>query len=155
ITNDDIQPTIIIRKITDPLDDPTSFSFQTTGTGYNGFSITGVSAGGANINTQHVDAGSYTAVEDIIPGWILTGGGQHGGLTCELLVSGWGPSCGTGNTATRTASITLGIGDTIRCTFENTRQGGVTRTQGFWATHPNIANVAWFGGTWNGATFPG
>jgi len=31
-----------------------------------------------------------------------------------------------------------------------------TRTQGFWATHPQLANLAWFGGTDNfGHTFPG
>jgi hypothetical protein len=38
--------------------------------------------------------------------------------------------------------------------FENTGQG-VTRTQGFWATHPQLANIAWFGGTAFGHTFPG
>jgi hypothetical protein len=38
--------------------------------------------------------------------------------------------------------------------FENTGQG-VTRTQGFWATHPQLAEIAWFGGTAFGHTFPG
>jgi hypothetical protein len=40
------------------------------------------------------------------------------------------------------------------CVFENTGQG-VTRTQGFWATHTPLANIAWFGGTAFGHTFPG
>jgi hypothetical protein len=38
--------------------------------------------------------------------------------------------------------------------FENTGQG-VTRTQGFWATHTPLASIAWFGGTAFGHTFPG
>jgi hypothetical protein len=38
--------------------------------------------------------------------------------------------------------------------FENTGEG-VTRTQGFWATHPQLAEIAWFGGTAFGHTFPG
>jgi hypothetical protein len=33
----------------------------------------------------------------------------------------------------------------------------ITRTQGFWATHSTLANIAWFGGTdpVSGHTFPG
>jgi hypothetical protein len=38
--------------------------------------------------------------------------------------------------------------------FENTSQG-VTRTQGFWATHPQLAAIAWFGGSGYGHTFAG
>jgi hypothetical protein len=45
-------------------------------------------------------------------------------------------------------------GDTVTCVFENTGQG-VTRTQGFWATHSQLAYIAWFGGTAFGHTFPG
>ena len=33
------------------------------------------------------------------------------------------------------------LGDTVTCVFENTGQG-VTRTQGFWATHPQLAQIA-------------
>lgn len=42
----------------------------------------------------------------------------------------------------------------MTCVFENTGQG-TTRTQGFWATHSPLANIAWFGGTAFGHTFPG
>jgi hypothetical protein len=38
--------------------------------------------------------------------------------------------------------------------FENTGPG-VTRTQGFWATHPQLAQIAWDGGSAFGHTFPG
>src|SRR4029079_19324625 len=44
--------------------------------------------------------------------------------------------------------------DTVTCVFENTANG-VTRTQGFWATHPQLAEIAWFGGSGYGHTFPG
>ena len=54
----------------------------------------------------------------------------------------------------QTATITLKIGDTVTCVFENTGQG-VTRTQGFWQTHTPLANAAWLGGTSFGHTFPG
>ena len=49
-------------------------------------------------------------------------------------------------------SVTLKYGDTVTCVFENTGQG-VTRTQGFWATHPQLANIAWFGGQAFGHNF--
>jgi hypothetical protein len=52
------------------------------------------------------------------------------------------------------ATINLKIGDTVTCVFENTGQG-VTRTQGFWATHAKLTNIAWFGGDGFGHSFPG
>ena len=45
-------------------------------------------------------------------------------------------------------------GGTVTCVFENTGNGA-TRTQGFWATHPQLANIAWNGGSGFGHTFPG
>jgi hypothetical protein len=69
-------------------------------------------------------------------------------------VSGTGGSDGNGDLTTQTATIHLKKGDTVTCVFENTGQGN-TRTQGFWATHPQLANIAWFGGTAYGHTFPG
>ena len=51
-------------------------------------------------------------------------------------------------------SIAIKNGDTVTCTFENTGNGA-TRTQGFWATHPQLAKIAWNGGTEFGHTFPG
>ncbi len=69
-------------------------------------------------------------------------------------VTGSGGSTGVGDLNTQTATITLKNGDTVTCVFENTGQG-VTRTQGFWATHPQLANIAWFGGTGFGHDFGG
>ena len=153
ITNDDQAGHIIIRKITDPLNSPTSFDFDATGSSYTDFSLTGQS--GSNENDQTLNAGNYSVQEINIPaGWVLTGVGTPGSTNCEVLVQGSNTSSGTGDVLTATATIHLGIGDTIRCTFENTAHG-VTRTQGFWATHTSLANLAWFGGTANGHTFPG
>ncbi len=50
--------------------------------------------------------------------------------------------------------MTLNYGDTVTCVFENTAPC-TTRTQGFWATHLQLAHAAWFGGTAGGHTFPG
>ncbi|HYU66972.1 MAG TPA: hypothetical protein VEK09_09490, partial [Jatrophihabitantaceae bacterium] len=151
ITNDDQPGTIVIKKITKPANTG-SFGFTTTGTGYNGFTLPG---GGQN--SQTLNAGTYTVKEGTQLGWILTGIGQdpadpNAPYSCA--VTGSGGSTGVGDLNTLTATITLKIGDTVTCTFENTGQG-VTRTQGFWATHTPLANIAWFGGTAFGHTFPG
>ena len=50
--------------------------------------------------------------------------------------------------------MTLAYGDTVTCVFENTAPS-TTRTQGFWATHLELAHAAWFGGTAGGHTFLG
>jgi hypothetical protein len=151
ITNDDLPGTIVIQKITKPANTG-SFGFTTTGTGYNGFTLPG---GGQN--SQTLNAGTYTVKEGTQLGWILTGIGQdpadpNAPYSCA--VTGSGGSTGVGDLNTQTASISLKNGDTVTCVFENTGQG-VTRTQGFWATHTPLANIAWFGGTAFGHTFPG
>jgi hypothetical protein len=151
ITNNDQPGTIIIEKLIKPEGALTSFSFDTTGTGYAGFSLSGRQS-----NTQNLSAGSYTAKELVPLGWVLTGigGANDPNNPYNCIVTGSGGSTGVGNLNTQTASISLKNGDTVKCIFENTGQG-VTRTQGFWATHPQLANIAWFGGTAFGHTFPG
>jgi hypothetical protein len=159
ITNDDRPGTIIIRKFTNPAQSPTQFTFTTTGSGYAGFSINGVT--GTNTNSQTLNAGNYSAKELVPLGWALTGVGINGqsGTACAVSSNGGqGPGTSTGSGATfgtdQTAQIVLKNGDTVTCDFDNTGQG-VTRTQGFWATHTPLANIAWFGGTAFGHTFPG
>jgi hypothetical protein len=150
ITNDDQPGTIIIKKITKPVNTG-SFGFTTTGSGYNGFNLPG---GGQN--TRMLNVGTYTLREGTQLGWILTGigGSTDPNTPYNCTVSGSGGSTGVGNISTQTATISLKNGDTVTCVFENTGQG-VTRTQGFWATHTPLANIAWFGGTAFGHTFPG
>ena len=159
ITNDDEPGKIIIIKNAKPAQG--SFAFTTTGTGYNGFTLTGATTGGGNQNSQTLNAGTYTVKEGTQLGWILTGvGGSKDPLTpYDCVVSGTGGSSGTAeldinNELTGKATIVLKNGDTVTCTFENTGVGA-TRTQGFWATHPQLAEIAWFGGSAFNHTFPG
>ena len=87
-------------------------------------------------------------------GWTLTAIGGHPTLPDNCAVTGGGTSTGVGNVNTQTATIVLRAGDTVTCVFENTGQG-VTRTQGFWATHERLARLVWNGGTGYGHNFPG
>jgi hypothetical protein len=141
---------IIIEKVTKPVNTG-SFQFTTTGGGYNGFTLTG-----GQQNSQILVPGSYTAQEGSQLGWVLTGigGSTDPNKPYDCIVTGSGGSTGSGDLNTETVSVELKAGDTVKCVFENTGQG-VTRTQGFWATHPQLAEIAWFGGTAFGHTFPG
>ncbi|HWQ11726.1 MAG TPA: hypothetical protein VNL77_02940 [Roseiflexaceae bacterium] len=142
---------IVIKKITKPTGAPTLFSFDASGTGYTDFALSD-----GQSNTQNLIPGTYT-VQELVPlGWVLTGigGSTDPNTPYNCTVTGSGGSTGVGNLNTQTVTIDLKIGDIVTCVFENTGQG-VTRTQGFWATHPQLAQIAWFGGTAFGHTFPG
>ena len=151
INNNDKPGTIVIMKVTIPANSG-SFPFTTTGAGYNGFTLPGDTQ-----NSQTLNAGNYTVQETLQASWILTGigGSSDPNHPYDCVVTGSGGSTGTGDLNTRTATINLKLGDIVTCTFENTAALGVTRTQGFWATHPQLAYAAWFGGTAFGHTFPG
>src|SRR5205814_8923937 len=88
--------------------------------------------------------------------WFLTGIGGSTDPTnaYACVVAGSGGSSGLGDLNTQTATVSLKNGDTVTCMFENTALGA-TRTQGFWATHTPLANIAWFGGIAFGHTFGG
>jgi hypothetical protein len=137
-----------------------NFAFTTTGTGYNAFNLTGATTNDGNKNTQFlapaVSGTIYTAKEGTQLGWLLDaigGNDPNNPTACAVSGSGNGSS-GTGDVNTQTATITLKPGDGVTCTFENTGNGA-TRTQGFWATHPQLALLAWNGGTGYNHTFPG
>jgi hypothetical protein len=153
--------TIVIVKNAKPAQG--SFAFNTTGNSSSSgtswpssFTLTGSTAGGGNTKTFTVDTGTYTVKESTQLGWILTGigGSADPNTPYNCTVTGSGGSTGVGDLNTQTATINLKKGDTVTCVFENTGNG-VTRTQGFWATHPQLAEIAWFGGTRFGHTFPG
>jgi hypothetical protein len=149
-TNTRQQGSIIIKKITKPANTG-SFGFTATGTGYSGFTLPG---GGQNIQT--VNTGTYTVKESTQLGWTLTGigGSSDPNTPYNCTVTGTSGSTGVGDLNTQTVTINLKKNDTVTCVFENTGNGA-TRTQGFWATHPQLAQIAWFGGTAYGHTFPG
>src|SRR5262249_46568482 len=71
ITNDDKPGTIVVIKNAKPAQG--SFSFTTTGTGYNGFTLTGATASNGNKNSQNLNAGTYTVKEGMQLSWTLTG----------------------------------------------------------------------------------
>ena len=156
ITNDDQPGTIIIQKLIKPTGSLTSFAFEATGPGATGTDYVDFSLTGGQQNSQTLNAGAYTVTELVPLGWVLTGigGSTDPNTPYACTVTGSGGSTGVGDLTTQTATISLKNGDTVTCVFENTGQG-VTRTQGFWATHPQLAEIAWFGGTAFGHTFPG
>jgi uncharacterized repeat protein (TIGR01451 family) len=102
---------IIVDKVTLPSGNTQSFAFTTTGTGYNAFNLMDASAP----NDQTLVPGSYTVTETALAGWDLTG------LTCT------DPSGGTSTSMTnRKATISLAAGETVTCTFTNTKRGKIT-----------------------------
>jgi hypothetical protein len=154
ITNNDDPVKIVVIKNAKPAQG--SFAFTTTGAGYNGFTLTGATTNNGNVNSQSLNAGTYTVKESTQLAWYLTGIGSSTdpNTPYNCVVTGSGGSTGVGDLSTATATINLKNGDTVTCAFENTGVGA-TRTQGFWATHTPLANIAWFGGTAFGHTFPG
>ena len=88
-------------KVTLPAADTQSFSFTAGGTGYVDFSLTDAAAP----NSQAVAPGAYSVSETVPAGWDQTSA-----------------TCDNGETI---ASIDVGPGETITCTFTNTKRGMV------------------------------
>ncbi|HVF80163.1 MAG TPA: hypothetical protein VNA28_17855, partial [Solirubrobacteraceae bacterium] len=97
--------TLIVEKQTLPDGDPDSFGFTTTATGAGTFALTD----GAT-ESRTVVPGTYTAAENVKAGWELTG-----------------LSCSDQNSSTdkpnRTATFDISPGETVTCTFTNTKEG--------------------------------
>ena len=110
------QGQIIVNKVCDPLADPQTFSFTPS---YNGGFILG--CGGSN-TSAFLSPGTYSVSESVPVGWLLTGS-----------------NCSDGSSV---ASIGLSAGETVTCTFTNTKTGTITiikdavpdDTQGFFFT---------------------
>lgn len=92
---------IIVDKVTDPAGDPQSFAFTTGGTGYAGFSLTDAAAP----NDQELVPGTYSVAEAVPAGWDLTSA-----------------ICSDGSAVD---SIGLSAGETVTCTFTNTKRGSI------------------------------
>ncbi|MES2971305.1 MAG: hypothetical protein V4702_03230 [Patescibacteria group bacterium] len=88
---------IIVDKVTQPSGDQQSFGFTTTGAGYTGFSLTDSAAS----NNQSVVPGNYTVAETAVDGWTQVS------ATCDGQQS---PN-----------SITVTAGQTVTCTFTNSK----------------------------------
>ena len=96
---------IIVDKVTVPAADSQSFSFDAVGTGYNDFALTDVAAP----NDQTLNTGLYSVSETLPAGWVQTS------ASC---VSSIGDTETIGN-------LELDPGETITCTFTNTKQGKI------------------------------
>jgi plastocyanin len=99
--------TIIVKKVTNPVGAPGTFTFTGTASG----SI----AGGQQIVVGNLVPGTYTSTEaDPTPAFDLTG------LSCD---DGASATASTVNLGTRTATFKLDPGETVTCTFTNRQRG--------------------------------
>jgi hypothetical protein len=96
---------ILVRKITDPSTSTQNFSFTTTGSGYAGFGLTN----GQTNDSGYLVPGGYSVSESVPSGWDLASA-----------------TCTGGNTP---ASINLGPGETVTCTFTNRQRGHIIVTK--------------------------
>jgi hypothetical protein len=134
-----------------------NFTFTAAGSGMtpSPFPIvtTGAPNGSGNVTFPDLvpgTAGGSRSVNETLPlpaGWTFTGVG----ISSALGTSNFSAPSTTNMTAT---VLTLGAGDTVTITFENTA-ANTTRTQGFWQTHLALSDAVWFGGTIGGHTFSG
>lgn len=97
---------IIVDKVTNPAGDSQSFSFTTTGNGYNSFSLTDA----AEPNNQELVAGTYSVTETVPAGW-------HSTASCTSSIAG---------KTQDPSALSLASGETINCTFTNTKYGSLT-----------------------------
>ena len=104
---------IKVDKVTDPANDPTSFSFTLNkpGGGTTAFSLTDAQA---PFNSGALPLGTYSVVESVPNGWQLTGS------SCTSDQAGRTPTAG---------NIVLHNGETVTCTFNDKKLG----------TAPNLA----------------
>ena len=81
------------------------------------FDFTGSPSGSISVNngtiSQAVDPGQYVSTEAAEAGWTLTS------IVCNDENS-------TGNTTTRAATFNVAAGETVTCTFTNTKDGSIT-----------------------------
>jgi plastocyanin len=110
--------------VTSPGTDPQDFAFTSNITGNTTFSLDNDPGNGALPNSQTflVTSGTYTVTEGIVPGWDLSD------LSCS--------AGGSGDTGTRTATITVNPGDTVSCTFTNAKLGTIAIVKDAVPNHP-------------------
>ena len=95
---------IVIEKQTVPDGDAATFDF--TG------EIVKNGLGDGQTESKSVAPGTYTVTETAKTGWDLTG------LVCD-------DSNSTGSTSTRTATFIVAAGETVKCTYTNTKRGSI------------------------------
>jgi hypothetical protein len=109
--------TLTIVKTTDPLTDPQDFAFTTSGSGLEGFSLDtdGVDAALPASRSFVVAPGSYSVTETTsVTGW------DFGGVAC--LSAGGSSTVPPPSATVALATVTLAAGDTVTCTYRNTKR---------------------------------
>lgn len=100
---------IIVDKVTDPSENPTSFEFTATGDGYENFDLADMD----EPNNQSLLPGSYSVAETVPTGWDLSSA-----------------SCDSSHEDSESADdMVLSAGEVITCTFTNTKRGTVIVTK--------------------------
>lgn len=108
-TNSIKRGTIIVEKQTNPDQDSADFVF--TG------DAAGTISDGEQITVNNVLPGTYTSTESPLAGWDLTG------ISCNDTTNGGTAS--TGSLITRTATFNVHAGETVKCTFTNTKRAHI------------------------------
>ena len=112
---------LTVVKVTDPASDPQDFDFDLTGEGVPADLDLDTDAGNATLPSQDTfslnasQLGAHTVTESAVAGWDLT----------DLECTGAGADSST-NTGTRTATLDIDAGETVVCTFENTKHASLT-----------------------------
>ena len=112
---------LTVVKVTDPASDPQDFDFDLTGVGVPADLDLDTDAGNATLPSQDTfslnasQLGAHTVTESAVAGWDLT----------DLECTGAGADSST-NTGTRTATLDIDAGETVVCTFENTKHASLT-----------------------------
>jgi fimbrial isopeptide formation D2 family protein len=97
--------TIIVDKVTDPSGDPTSFAFSLSGGPDSVSQSFNLTDAATPHNSGALKPGTYSVEETVPAGWDLTGA-----------------SCSDGSNP---AAIDLAPGETVTCTFTNTKRGTI------------------------------
>jgi hypothetical protein len=118
---------LTVVKVTDPASDPQDFDFDLTGSGVPAGLVLDTDASSAGTPSQETFAlsaaqlGAYTVTETALPDWDLT----------NLVCTGAGGDSST-NLGDRKATLDIDAGETVVCTFTNTKRGEaiVLKTEG-------------------------
>ena len=112
---------LTVVKVTDPASDPQDFDFDLTGSGVPADLDLDTDAGNATLPSQQTfdltaaQLGAYSVTESAVAGWTLT----------ELACTGAGADSST-SLANRAATLDIDAGETVVCTFTNTKHASLT-----------------------------
>src|SRR5215216_1231269 len=112
---------LTVIKVTDPASDPQDFDFDLTGAAVPADLDLDTDGGDATLPSQQTfpvsagQLGAYTVAESTVAGWDLTA------LSC----TGGGADSST-SLANRTATLDIDAGETVICTFTNTKHASLT-----------------------------